>query len=137
MIYNRITDLHKRDAERRKLGMAKNELEAFIIDAQDRLYQGPYKKASTEPERSNMREKLSEASNWLYEQEETTERKVVWEILLFSSVFRVWLFDVVMMSCWGHVLCNMWELLFCLWLNKLGKLFVDIERQSLRKYAPR
>ena len=38
-IVDRIEDLNKRDQEKLKLEKAQNELEAYIIDGQDKLYQ--------------------------------------------------------------------------------------------------
>ncbi len=59
----------------------KNELEGFIFDGQDKMDQETYQKCSTEEERDTIRSAMSEASDWLYEQEESTERKVgTWEI---------------------------------------------------------
>ena len=58
------------------LAKATNDLESFIIDAQDKLYQEDYEKCSTEEERTEIQTNLSAASDWLYEQDETVERKV-------------------------------------------------------------
>ena len=58
------------------LAKATNDLESFIIDAQDKLYQDDYEKCSTEEERTEIQTNLSAASDWLYEQDETVERKV-------------------------------------------------------------
>lgn len=72
----KISDLRKKDLEKIKLAKVKNELEAFIFDTQDKLYQDMYEKYSTEEERENIRSKFSEASDWLYEQEEDAERQL-------------------------------------------------------------
>jgi len=58
------------------LAQVKNEIEAFIFEAQDRLEQRHYKLCSTEDERVEIGAKLSEASDWLIEQEDSTPRKV-------------------------------------------------------------
>lgn len=76
LCFHRIEDLRRRDIEKRKLEKAKNELESFIVEAQDRLYQTEYEKCSKEEERVEMQSKLSLASDWLYEQEDSTPRKV-------------------------------------------------------------
>lgn len=55
----------------------KNEIESFVFDAQDRLEQREYRLCSTEDERIAISAKLSEASDWLIEQEDSTPRKVV------------------------------------------------------------
>lgn len=62
--------------EKIKLAKVKNELESFIFDTQDKLYQEIYEKCSTDEEREKIRTKFSEVSDWLYEQEEDAERKV-------------------------------------------------------------
>ena len=72
----RIRDLKKKDEEKLLLEKATNDLESFIIDAQDKLYQEDYEKCSTEEERTEIQTNLSAASDWLYEQDETVERKV-------------------------------------------------------------
>ena len=72
----RIRDLKKKDEEKLLLAKATNDLESFIIDAQDKLYQEDYEKCSTEEERTEIQSNLSAASDWLYEQDETVERKV-------------------------------------------------------------
>ena len=72
----RIRDLKKKDEEKLLLAKATNDLESFIIDAQDKLYQEDYEKCSTEEERTDIQTNLSAASDWLYEQDETVERKV-------------------------------------------------------------
>jgi len=59
------------------LAQVKNEIEAFVFDAQDRLEQKDYRLCSTEDERIAITAKLSEASDWLIEQEDSTPRKVV------------------------------------------------------------
>ena len=75
-IFNRIKDLKKKDDEKLLLAKATNDLESFIIDTQDKLYQEDYEKCSTEDERTEIQSNLSAASDWLYEQDETVERKV-------------------------------------------------------------
>ena len=64
------------EEERQLLAKAKNEIESFVFDAQDKLEQRDYKLCSTEDERVAILAKLSEASDWLFEQEDSTPRKV-------------------------------------------------------------
>jgi len=59
------------------LSKVKNEIEAFVFDTQDRLEQRDYKLCSTEEERVAIAAKLSEASDWLIEQEDSTPRQVL------------------------------------------------------------
>ena len=72
----RIRELKKKDEEKLLLEKATNDLESFIIDAQDKLYQEDYEKCSREEERTEIQTNLSAASDWLYEQDETVERTV-------------------------------------------------------------
>jgi len=58
------------------LAQVKNEIESFVFEAQDRLEQREYKLCSTEDERVQIAAKLSEASDWLIEQDDSTPRKV-------------------------------------------------------------
>ena len=73
---SRIKELKKKDEEKLKLEKAQNELESFIINTQEKLYEEEWEKCSTEENREEIRTKLSEASDWLYEVDETTPRKV-------------------------------------------------------------
>ena len=52
---------------------------------QDKLYQEDYEKCSTEEERTQLQANFSAASDWLYEQDETVERKVRAQISLATS----------------------------------------------------
>ena len=72
-----IAQMKKLEEEKHLLAKVKNEIEAFVFDAQDRLEQRDYKVCSTEDERVAIAAKLSEASDWLIEQEDSTPRKVV------------------------------------------------------------
>ena len=72
----RIEELSRKDKEKQALAKAKNDLETFIVDMQDKLWQDRWEKASTEGERSDIREKLSAASDWLYEQDDETQKSV-------------------------------------------------------------
>lgn len=58
------------------LEKTKNEIEAFVFEAQDKLEQKNYKLCSTEEERTAISEKLATASDWLHEQDDSTPRKV-------------------------------------------------------------
>ena len=58
------------------LEKAKNELESYIFDTQDKLTQEVYEACSTEEERSSIMQQLSEASDWLYEQPDDAKKDV-------------------------------------------------------------
>ena len=71
-----MRELKRKDEEKLQLAKATNDLESFIVDTQDKLYQEDYEKCSTESEREELQKSLSEASDWLYEQDSSTEKKV-------------------------------------------------------------
>lgn len=66
----RITDLDQLDFKRRAREEARNHLEAFVYRIQDFLYDDVVEQVSTEDERETLREQLSDASDWLYEEGE-------------------------------------------------------------------
>lgn len=68
------------------LEKTKNEIEAFVFEAQDRLGQKNYKLCSKEEERIAITEKLMTASDWLNEQDESTSRKVCLFVCLLSCL---------------------------------------------------
>lgn len=70
-----LEDLKKRDEEKDLLEKAKNEIESFVFDAQDKLEQKSYKLCSTEDERVAIGEKLISTSDWLADQDDSTPRK--------------------------------------------------------------
>ena len=73
----RIEELRAKDIEKHLLAKAQNELESFTVEAQDKLYQEIYEKCSTEEEREKIRVAMSEASDWIYEQDEKTPIQVL------------------------------------------------------------
>ena len=72
----RLADLTAKDKEKKLLEKAKNELESFVYETMDKLSQEIYEKCSTEEEREKYNTLLSEASDWLYEQEEDAPKEV-------------------------------------------------------------
>ena len=72
----RMKELKSKDEEKKALEKAKNDLETFIVDTQDKLWQEIYEKSSTEEDRETLRTTLSEAYDWLYEVEDDSPRKV-------------------------------------------------------------
>ncbi|XP_076438403.1 hypoxia up-regulated protein 1-like isoform X9 [Babylonia areolata] len=72
----RLEELQKKDQEKVALEKAKNELEGFIFDMQDKLSQDLYQACSKEEERESILQKLSEASDWLYEQPDDSKKEV-------------------------------------------------------------
>ncbi|CAO3677928.1 unnamed protein product [Umbelopsis vinacea] len=66
----RMASLDEKDAKRRAREEARNHLEAFVYRIQDFLYDEVVELVSTEKERETLREQLSAASDWLYEEGE-------------------------------------------------------------------
>ena len=52
-LLSRLKDLRKKDKEKIELEKAKNDLESFIVDTQERLYRDEYEQCSSEEERAN------------------------------------------------------------------------------------
>lgn len=86
---NRLADLTAKDKEKKLLEKAKNELESYIYDAQDKLSQDVYEKCSTEEEREKYSGLLSEASDWLYEVEEDTPKQVNSDTVKYKHIWKV------------------------------------------------
>ncbi|XP_015912562.1 hypoxia up-regulated protein 1 [Parasteatoda tepidariorum] len=61
----KLKDLDDHDRARFAKAKAKNSLESFIVETRDKLYRDEYEKASTEEERNNIQQSLSQASDWL------------------------------------------------------------------------
>ncbi|KAL8594265.1 hypothetical protein ACOMHN_044209 [Nucella lapillus] len=72
----RLEALQTKDQEKMALGQAKNELEGFIFDTQDKLTQDHYEACSTPEERTHIQHQMSQASDWLYEQPEDSKKEV-------------------------------------------------------------
>lgn len=73
---NRLSDLQKKDQEKAELQKAKNDIEGFIFDTQDKLSQDFYIKCSTQEEREHVLQQLSEASEWHYAQPDDAKKEV-------------------------------------------------------------
>ena len=71
----RLTEMTEKDLEKALLEAAKNSLEAYIFDMQDKMYSDEFVAASEEEERTNVTTTLSAASDWLYEEGEDADRK--------------------------------------------------------------
>ena len=71
-----LKELKKKDEDKKKLEHAMNDLESFIIDAQDKLVQDVYVECSTEEERETMTSQLSQAGDWIYDYDGEQTAKV-------------------------------------------------------------
>ncbi|KAG2181833.1 hypothetical protein INT44_008649 [Umbelopsis vinacea] len=69
----RITTFDESDAKRKAREESRNHLEAFVYRIQDFLYDDTVELVSTEEDRENLREHLSAASDWLYEEGENAD----------------------------------------------------------------
>ncbi|CAD5112087.1 DgyrCDS1328 [Dimorphilus gyrociliatus] len=72
---NLLKELKQKDEEKIKLAAAKNDVESFIINYQDKLYQDEYQTCSKEEEREKLSAALSGASDWFYDQDDSVPRK--------------------------------------------------------------
>ncbi|XP_061188994.1 hypoxia up-regulated protein 1-like isoform X1 [Saccostrea echinata] len=72
----RLTDLTAKDKEKKLLEKAKNDLEAFVYDMGDKIHDEDHQKCSTETEREELSKMLSDAGEWMYEQEEDAKKEV-------------------------------------------------------------
>ncbi|KAG8199551.1 hypothetical protein JTE90_009392 [Oedothorax gibbosus] len=69
----KLKELDEHDRARLAKAKAKNSLESFIVETRDKLYRDEYEKATTEEERTNFQQKLSEVGDWLeYESDDAT-----------------------------------------------------------------
>ncbi|XP_050415640.1 hypoxia up-regulated protein 1 isoform X1 [Patella vulgata] len=71
----RLKELRKLDLEKVELEKAKNSLESYIFDMQDKMSQEDYMTCSTTEEQENMSKLFSESSDWLYETPEDTKKE--------------------------------------------------------------
>ncbi|XP_019623229.1 PREDICTED: hypoxia up-regulated protein 1-like isoform X1 [Branchiostoma belcheri] len=71
--------LMERDLARALKAKALNTLESYIVDMQDKLYQEEYEACAVEEERDQIRARLSEMSDWLYEDESESATPAVFK----------------------------------------------------------
>lgn len=64
----KLEQLDQLDKDRAEHETALNELQSFVFDVQDKLYQEEYEKASTDEEREKIRDMCSTTSDWLDEE---------------------------------------------------------------------
>lgn len=72
----RLAELTAKDKEKKLLEMAKNDLEAYIYDMNDKLTDEDHEKCSTSAEREEYSKLFAEAGEWMYEQEEDAKKEV-------------------------------------------------------------
>lgn len=64
----KLEDIDRVESERKAKEVARNDLESYILNAQDKLWQEEYEIASTEEQRTAIRELCSTLDEWLYEE---------------------------------------------------------------------
>lgn len=72
----RLAELTAKDKEKKLLEMAKNDLEAYIYDMNDKLTDEDHEKCSTSAQREEYSKLFAEAGEWMYEQEEDAKKEV-------------------------------------------------------------
>ncbi|XP_068237926.1 hypoxia up-regulated protein 1-like [Palaemon carinicauda] len=64
----KLTDINAAERARNEKAAARNNLESYILDAQDKLWQDEYEKASTEEQRTVVRELCTQLDDWIYDE---------------------------------------------------------------------
>lgn len=64
----KIADINAAEKARHEKEAARNNLESYILDAQEKLRQDEYEKASTEEQRTVVRELCSQLDEWIYDE---------------------------------------------------------------------
>lgn len=75
-IKKKIDLIKQKEQDKRKRASAINNLESFIYDTKDKFQQDDYVKCSTQDERDNIVKNLDEASEWLFDADDSVETKV-------------------------------------------------------------
>lgn len=91
----RIEKLNNAERKKKDKEESKNNLEAFILETQDKLFQHEYEVASTEEEREKIRTQMSSLSDWLYEEGEEADAELYREKLKALHILTKDLFDRV------------------------------------------
>jgi hypoxia up-regulated 1 len=77
LFFFRLADLTAKDKEKKLLEKAKNDLEAYIFDMNDKLTWEVYEKCSTYTERETLGKMFMEASDWMYDQDDDAKKEVM------------------------------------------------------------
>lgn len=64
----KLADINAAERARHEKEATRNTLESYILDAQDKLWQDEYEKASTEEQRTVVREMCSQLDEWIYDE---------------------------------------------------------------------
>ncbi|XP_063606713.1 hypoxia up-regulated protein 1-like [Penaeus indicus] len=77
----KLEDINAAERARHEREAARNNLESYILDAQDKLYQDDYEQASTDEQRAAIREMCSTLDEWIYDEGADVEASVYKERL--------------------------------------------------------
>lgn len=66
-LHAKLEELNAADRKRAEREAARNALESFALDIQDKFYQDEFEKATTEEERTSILADCSTVTEWLYE----------------------------------------------------------------------
>lgn len=77
----KLEDINAAERARHEREAARNNLESYILDAQDKLYQEDYEQASTDEQRAAIREMCSTLDEWIYDEGADVEASVYKEKL--------------------------------------------------------
>ncbi|RZC35188.1 HSP70 and/or Trypan PARP domain containing protein [Asbolus verrucosus] len=142
----KLGKLDKTEKELNRRATALNNLESFVIDVQNRLYEDDFVAAATEDEAKKIKESCSEVSDWLYEDgsdadADTYEKKLEQLKTLTNDLFgRVWEHNErpealnalnSMLNHSSHFLINAKNLTKT--TNPEKDIFTDVEVESLEK----
>jgi hypoxia up-regulated 1 len=75
-IKKKLELIKQREQDKRKRASAINNLESFIYDTKDKFQQDDFFRCSTQDERDNIVKSLEEASEWLFDADDSVETKV-------------------------------------------------------------
>ncbi|KAK7068456.1 Hypoxia up-regulated protein 1 [Halocaridina rubra] len=64
----KIADINAAEKARHEKAAARNNLESYILEAQEKLWQEEYEKASTAEQRTTVREMCSQLDEWIYDE---------------------------------------------------------------------
>lgn len=64
----KLTDINAAERARNEKAAARNTLESYILDAQEKLWQEEFEKASTEEQRAVVRELCTQLDDWIYDE---------------------------------------------------------------------
>uniref|UniRef100_A0AAR2KTN7 Hypoxia up-regulated protein 1 n=1 Tax=Pygocentrus nattereri TaxID=42514 RepID=A0AAR2KTN7_PYGNA len=95
----KLQDLTDRDLEKQEREKTLNNLEAFLFETQDKLYQDEYLAVVTEEEKEEISGKLSAASTWMDDEGYTADKGLTQTLLLLTAMVMPVSHHVVRTTC--------------------------------------